>query len=492
MTKKISLLILLFASLQLNGVRAEETSTNQQISPESAWSNLYPSIESQISEPKFQALQIIINQFNAKCNDSTYLNTNAINSAISVCSSMGGGEVIVPSGRWYTGPITMKSNVNLYLCKGAILQFTPDLKKYPLVKTRWEGIDCYNYQPMIYAYGETNIAITGEGTIDGGASNDNWWRMCGATSFGWKEGIISQRIGRPLLGKYNEENVPIEKRRMGDGYGMRTQLVNFYNCKNVMMDGVTLLRSPFWVIHPLMCENVIMRNLHIENDGPNGDGCDPESCKNVLIENCFFHTGDDCIAIKSGRNEDGRRWNIPSENIIVRNCEMKNGHGGVVVGSEISGGYKNLFVENCNMDSPELDRVIRIKTSSCRGGVIENIYVRNIKVGVCNESVLRINLNYEAKEKAKRGFLPVVRNVYLDNVTCNKSKYGVSISALNDTENVSNINVSNCSFKGVTTGGNQITGKTAGIHFSKLYINDQLCNDHPSDSVKTLQTLSVK
>jgi len=256
---------------------------------------------------------------------------------------------------------------------------------------------------------------------------------------------------------------------------MRPQLVNFYKCTNVLMDGVKLLRSPFWVIHPLLSTNLIFRNLHIENDGPNGDGCDPESCKNVLIENCFFDTGDDCIAIKSGRNGDGRRWNIPSENIIVRNCKMKNGHGGVVVGSEISGGYKNLFVENCDMNSPQLDRVIRIKTNTCRGGIIENIFVRNVTVGVCNECVLRINLTYEAKENCDRSFPPIVRNVYLDNVTSNKSKYGVFISALDNIDNVYNINVSNSKFNGVDK-GNLITGKTENINFKNLLINNKLCD----------------
>lgn len=235
------------------------------------------------------------------------------------------------------------------------------------------------------------------------------------------------------------------------------------------MEGVKLLRSPFWVIHPLMCENVIMRNLHIENDGPNGDGCDPESCKNVLIEGCYFDTGDDCIAIKSGRNGDGRRWGIPSENIIVRNCKMKNGHGGVVVGSEISGGYKMLFVENCDMDSPELDRVIRIKTSTCRGGLIEDIFVRNVKVGVCKEAVLRIEMTYENREVCDRSFTPQVRNVYLDNVSSEKSKYGVFISALTGDNNVSNINVFNSTFSGVAQ-GNMITGTVEGLNFKNYVV----------------------
>lgn len=438
-----------------------------------AWEVQYPAILKSIVEPGFKNQVYNIKDFGAKADDPRFLNTFFINTAIEQCSASGGGKVLLPSGIWHTGPITLKSNVNLHLEEGATLLFTDDKSQYPIVITRWEGMDCYNYQPMIYAYGQENIAVTGKGTIDGGANNDNWWKMCGAAHYGWKEGIISQRIGRPLLGKYVNEEVPVEKRVFGDGFGLRPQLINFYKCKNVLMDGPKLLRSPFWVVHPLLSENLIFRNLHIENDGPNGDGIDPESCKNVLIENCYFDTGDDCIAIKSGRNEDGRRWNIPSENIIVRNSKMKNGHGGVVVGSEISGGYKNLFVENCDMDSPELDRVIRIKTSNCRGGLIENVFVRNVNVGVCNECVLRIEMTYEAREVCNRNFTPLVRNVYLDNVTSNKSRYGVFVSGLGDEENVYNINVSNSKFNEVKE-GNQLTGKYKDINFSNLFINGEL------------------
>ncbi|MDE7407970.1 MAG: glycoside hydrolase family 88 protein, partial [Muribaculaceae bacterium] len=225
---------------------------------------------------------------------------------------------------------------------------------------------------------------------------------------------------------------------------------------------------------PVLSSNVTMRGVHINNDGPNGDGCDPESCNGVLIENCFFNTGDDCIAIKSGRNNDGRLCGKPSENIIVRNCEMQNGHGGVVIGSEISGGCRNVYAENNVMDSPNLDRVIRIKTNTCRGGVIENINVRNIKVGQCGESVLKINLDYEHNEICCRGYLPTVRNVTLDNVTCEKSRYGVQIIALDTCVNVYDINVVNCRFNNVAD-GNYVTGLTRDINYDNYYVNGSLC-----------------
>jgi polygalacturonase len=239
------------------------------------------------------------------------------------------------------------------------------------------------------------------------------------------------------------------------------------------------LNSPFWVLHPLFCEDLTVRGVKVYNRGPNGDGCDPESCKNVLIENCTFDTGDDCIAIKSGRNLDGRKWNVPSENIVVRGCHMVNGHGGVVVGSEISGGYRNLYVEDCTMDSPELERVIRIKTSSCRGGVIENVFVRNVKVGQCKEAVLRINLDYEAKEVCQRGNNPTVRNVLLENVTCQESRYGVVLIGLEDVCNIYDVTLKNCEFNGVTgdkkTGAlNSYTGRFRDVQFDDLKINGQL------------------
>lgn len=441
---------------------------------EQAWKTIYHQIEASVKAPTFREKDYLITQFGAVCNNSNILNHKSINKAIDKCSKDGGGRVVIPAGIWHTGPITLKSNVNLHLAEGATLLFTKDIKQYPLVPTRWEGMDCINYQPMVYAKDQKNVAITGKGTIDGGSTKEDWWAMCGAVHYGWKEGVISQRIGRPQLFKWAEEGTPLEKRVMGDGYGMRPQLVNIYNCENVLIEGVTLLRSPFWVIHPLLCKNLTVRNVKIDNDGPNGDGCDPESCKNVLIEGCYFNTGDDCIAIKSGRNADGRKWDIATENIIVRNCIMKNGHGGVVVGSEISGGLKNLFVENCEMDSPMLDRVIRIKTNTCRGGVIDGVYVRNIKVGACKEAVLKINLNYEPREVAKRGFYPMVQNVYLENITSQKSQYGIVIDALNDSTMVKNINVSNSTFNNVSECGNKLLGRMESVKIENVSYSGML------------------
>ena len=435
---------------------------------------LYRQIEQNIGEPVFPDKEFVITKYGASVKNSALKNQKAINKAIVECSKAGGGKVVVPEGKFNTGPVVLKSNVNLVVSKGATLLFSTDKKLFPIVLTRWEGMDCLNYQPCIYAYGEENVAITGEGTIDGNGSNETWWKMCGKDKFGWTPELEeSQKIGRPLLFEYSEAGKPFEERNMKDT-GLRPQLVNIYKCNNVAIKDVTLLRSPFWVIHPLLCKNVTVKGVKIWNEGPNGDGCDPESCEDVLIEGCVFHTGDDCIAIKSGRNADGRIWNLPSKNIIVRDCIMEDGHGGVVVGSEITGGCQNVFVENCKMDSPDLDRVLRIKTNTCRGGVIENIYMRNVEVGQCREAVMRINLNYEPNEPAKRGFIPTVRNVYMSNVTCRKSKYGILINGLDDADNIYNINVENCNFTGVESEPVKRTGKSHDLKFENLFVNDNL------------------
>ena len=432
-------------------------------------------IEQQIKRTSFPGRVYNIVDFGAKADDPTFACHEAINLAIITCNQEGGGTVLVPDGTFYTGPITLKSNVNLHLSDKATLKFLTDQKLYfPGVITRWEGVDCYNAHPLIYAYGETNIALTGKGTIDGQGSNEHWWYMCGAPHYGRKDGMKAQKLGgRERLLGLAELKRPIHERVMTADDALRPQLINFYHCNTVLIEDVTLLNSPFWVIHPMFCESVIVRGVHIFNRGPNGDGCDPESCKNVLIENCHFDTGDDCIAIKSGRNEDGRKWATPSENIIVRGCEMKNGHGGVVIGSEISGGYRNLFVEDCVMDSPELDRVIRIKTNTCRGGLIENIFVRNVKVGQCNEAVLRINLQYESRENCNRGFTPTVRNVHLKNVSCEKSRYGIVAIGLEDDKYVSNISVEDCKWNNVKENGNNIQN-VKDITMKNLYINGKL------------------
>ena len=445
---------------------------------------LYRQIEQSIQSPVIEGSDYDITKFGAKTSATAAQNQKAIQKAIDKCSKKGGGRVIIPAGQTFkTGAIQLKSHVNLHVEEGAVLLFVFEPELYPIVETAWEGLACFNLSPCVYAFEATDLAITGKGTIDGGGSNENWWSWCGKPKFGWKEGMPRQQDenARPRLLKSGEDGEPMYDEK-GQRNPIRTfvakdllrpQLVNFNRCQRILMEDISLLRSPFWVIHPLESTDITVRRVKMINDGPNGDGCDPECCDRVLIEDCFFNTGDDCIAIKSGRNRDGRERNMPSKNIIIRNCEMKNGHGGIVIGSEISGGCQNVFAHDCVMDSPELERVVRIKTNSCRGGIIENINARNIKVGTCKESVLKINLDYEPKEVCCRGFYPTVRNVNIENITSENSQYGVQIIGLEEDTYVYDINVKNCRFNGVKD-GNSITGKTRDIHFDNLFINGSL------------------
>lgn len=437
----------------------------------------YKRIEQSIQLPKIAERQFLITSFGAKTTATAAQNQKAINKVISLVSKKGGGKVIIPKGTWNTGAIELKSHVNLVLEEGATLHFAFEPKLYPLVRTSWEGLACWNYSPCIYAYKATDIAITGKGTIDGGGNNDTFWQWNGNPRFGYKEGVTkeSQKLGsRSKLLKMAEDGVPFDERKFGMGYGLRPQLVNMVHCERILIKDVKMINSPFWVIHPLLSKNITVDGVYVWNEGPNGDGCDPEACENVLIQNCVFHTGDDCIAIKSGRNNDGRLWNQPSKNIIIRNCKMEDGHGGVVIGSEISGGCENVYAENCVMDSPHLERILRIKTNNCRGGQVQNINMRNVVVGQCKEAVVKINLDYERKEICYRGFEPIVNNVNVENVTCQKSDYGVLIIGRDSLENVYDINIKNCKFDGVVKEPVKITGKTRNVKFDNLVINGSL------------------
>ena len=439
--------------------------------------NEYKRIEQSIQLPKIAERQFLITSFGAKTTATAAQNQKAINKVISLVSKKGGGKVIIPKGTWNTGAIELKSHVNLVLEEGATLHFAFEPKLYPLVRTSWEGLACWNYSPCIYAYKATDIAITGKGTIDGGGNNDTFWQWNGSPRFGYKEGVTkeSQKLGsRSKLLKMAEDGVPFDERKFGMGYGLRPQLVNMVHCERILIKDVKMINSPFWVIHPLLSKNITVDGVYVWNEGPNGDGCDPEACENVLIQNCVFHTGDDCIAIKSGRNNDGRLWKQPSKNIIIRNCKMEDGHGGVVIGSEISGGCENVYAENCVMDSPHLERILRIKTNNCRGGQVQNINMRNVVVGQCKEAVVKINLDYERKEICYRGFEPIVNNVNVENVTCQKSDYGVLIIGRDSLENVYDINIKNCKFDGVVKEPVKITGKTRNVKFDNLVINGSL------------------
>jgi polygalacturonase len=245
----------------------------------------------------------------------------------------------------------------------------------------------------------------------------------GEHGFGWTAGAPNYNAARQRLLDMAERGVPVAQRVFGEGDFIRPNFIQPYRCKNILIDGVKIIGSPMWEIHPVLCQNVTVRGVTIDSHGPNNDGCNPESCRDVLIDRCVFDTGDDCIAIKSGRNADGRRINVPSENIIVRNCEMRDGHGGVTIGSEISGGCWNVFTHDCRMDSPKLDRALRLKNNAMRGGVLRDIYMRDVTVGQVADSVLSIDFFYEEGDKGS--FTPVAHDIEMRRVTSKKSPYGL-------------------------------------------------------------------
>jgi polygalacturonase len=394
------------------------------------WTTEMPKILARIKAPRFKSKDYSILKFGAKPGGQ-FDCRGAINKAIDACSKAGGGRVVVPTGEFLTGAIRLKSNVNLHVSKGATLKFSTDPKAYmPIVHTRWEGMELMHLSPLIYAYEQTNIAISGEGTLDG-QGKSFFWKWHGNTRYGGDPNKISQRAARARLYEMMDRNVPVAERIFGGPQDyLRPQFIQPYKCKNVLIEGVKIVDSPMWEVHPVLCENVIVRKLHIASHGPNNDGCDPESCKDVLIEDCFFDTGDDCIAIKSGRNNDGRRINVPTENIIVRNCTMRDGHGGITVGSEISGGVRNLFAHDCTLDSADLWTALRVKNNASRGGKLENFYFRNITVGQVSRSVVEIDFNYE--EGAKGEHIPLVRNYVVENLKCDKTNRAVDLQGLDN------------------------------------------------------------
>jgi unsaturated rhamnogalacturonyl hydrolase len=400
----------------------------------------YETVLARIKAPQFPARDFPITDFGAQ---PGAVASAAIKAAIAACHAAGGGRVVVPAGEWTTGAVHLLSNVNLHVSQGATLKFTTNPADYPVVFTRWEGVECMNYSPLIYAWEQENIAVTGEGTLDGGADWDNWW----AWNKKEKGKATLQKTARDKLIQMGETGVPVAERIFGEGSFLRPNFIQPYRCKNILIEGVTIVRSPMWEIHPVLSQNITVRGVKIKSHGPNNDGCDPESSRDILIEGCVFDTGDDCIAIKSGRNNDGRRVNVPSENLVIRDCTMLDGHGGVVLGSEISGSVRNVFVENCKMDSPNLDRALRFKSNAQRGGVLENVFMRNVQVGRLAEAVLTVDLIYE--EGAKGPHRPIVRNVSLDRVTSQGSPRVLWIAGFAGAT-IDNIRIADCTFNNVT------------------------------------------
>lgn len=406
--------------------------------------------------------------------DGITLNTRSINAAIVACHKNGGGVVVIPEGLWMTGPVVLKSNVNLHLKKNSILEFSKDFDQYPLVKTNWEGVPQMRNQSPVSAENQTNIAITGFGVIDG---NGGAWRMVKKSKLNssqWKNLVASGGV----LSADKKIWYPSEKSLKGstlinpgwiagekdEAYYesikdfLRPNMILLSACKTVLLEGVTFQNSAAWNIHPLMCEDLTIRNIYAKNPwyAQNGDGLDVESCKNVLIENSVFDVGDDGICIKSGRDEAGRKRAMPSENILIRNCTVYNAHGGFVIGSEMSGGVRNIYVQDCTFIGTDIG--LRFKTTRGRGGIVENIFIDNIVMkDIPGEAILfdmyyaavdPIALAGEKREAPKVEKLPVTeetpqfRNFYVKNVVCDGAEKAIFIRGLPEMH-IQNINLDN-------------------------------------------------
>ncbi|WP_233269367.1 glycosyl hydrolase family 28 protein [Alteribacillus sp. YIM 98480] len=440
-----------FAAAVLVGSQLAAMSTSVSANDEEndPWEQV-PEILENIEEPSFPDAEFDVTEYGAD-NEGEEKSTDAINEAIQEANDEGGGRVVIPEGTYLTGAIHLEDNINLHIEEGAEVKFSQDPEDYlPVVKTRWEGVELYNYSPLIYAYEKENIAITGEGKLNGQADDENWWPWKGKTEYGWEEGEPHQAETRDQLFQWAEDGVDVEDRRFDDPEDslLRPSFIQPYESENILIQGVEIVDSPMWFIHPVLSENVTIDNVTVVGHGPNNDGANPESSKNVLIKDSYFDTGDDCIAIKSGRNADGRRIDVSSENIVIQGNEMRDGHGGVVIGSEMTGGAKNVFAEDNSMDSPNLDRVLRIKTNSIRGGVVENIYLRNNTVDEVGGEVVRVNMQYEEGDAGD--YTPIVRNIEVDNLHSQGGNYGIYIRAY-DRAPVQNLKIKDSSFDNVET-----------------------------------------
>jgi polygalacturonase len=350
-------------------------------------------------------------------------NTRAINRAIVAASKSGGGRVLIPNGTWLTGAIHLKSHVNLHLADDALVLFSQELKDYlPAVFSRHEGMECYKPSGLIYALECENIAITGKGQLHG--QGKPWWGNRGTRQMSLGSKTVTD--GTKRLNDLCTQGVPVEKRRLDGSEGdfIRPSFINPVKCTNVFIEGITVLYGPMWTVNPVYCENVIIRKVKVKTEGdyghtPNGDGINPDSCKNVLIEYCDMDTGDDCFTIKSGRADDGLRVGRPCENIVIRHCQGRQGHGGVVIGSETSGGIRNIYIHDCTFNGT--DRGLRFKTARGRGAIIENIWVENVHMGeILKEAIIVNTLRYTDRYPAHplTDRTPTYRNLNFQNITC--------------------------------------------------------------------------
>ena len=389
------------------------------------------SIAETIEEPKFPENIFNVLDLGA-VGDGVHNDLPALQTALEQCSTAGGGTVVVPAGvYWLEGPLNLKSNVNLHLEEGSRLRFSahpPDF--LPVVFTRWEGTEMYGYSPFIYAKDCSNIAITGRGVIDGNA---------GDTFGAWRE---RQKEDQNTLRSMGDKEVPIEQRIFGEGHWLRPSFIQFINCSRIKLDGVRIINSPFWIIHPVYSSHITIRDVDIESMRLNNDGLDIDSSTYVLVENSTFRTGDDAVVIKSGRDKEGRRIGRPSENILIRNNTLLKVHNGIAIGSEMSGSVRNVFIENCTVKSGR--NLIYFKSNLDRGGVVENVHVRNIKVEQASQNLIRFQTDYHSYRGGN--YPPRFRNFHIENVNCEEAATGIRVEGHPDAP-ITNVSICDVTVK---------------------------------------------
>lgn len=424
-----------------------------------------------IKAPKFKALRYDITAFGAVPDGKTDIKP-VLDKLIAQCSTGGGGQVVIPKGTFYiAGPVVLKSHVNLHFDDGAELIFSSDEKDYlPAVLTFWEGTELFNYSPLFYAYQCSDIAITGHGTINGSASkNFAKWRP-------------QRSAEQNTLRQMGSDGTPVYKRVFGDGFHLPPDMIQFFGCKNVLIDGISILDAPYWVIHPVLCNNVTVQNVTINSLNLNNDGCDPEASTNVLIQHCNFTVGDDGIAIKAGRDQDGWRIGQPTENVIVRNCTFHSKTNGLCIGSEMSAGVRNVYMYNVKIT--KCLSAIYFKSNLDRGGFIENIHVSDVQCDSARSAFIRFENNYHG---SRGGHYPTLFNdFYIQNASCTNSGE-VAIYAVGVTGNP----LQNISLKNVTvlhTPKDQIIDNIKDVRYENVVINGVIVPKPLVTGVVTLKT----
>jgi polygalacturonase len=420
------------------------------VDAEKAWATV-PDILKRIVPPVFPKMDFLITAHGAIEGGKADC-TKAFAEAIKTCVDAGGGRVVVPPGKFLTGPVHLRSNVELHLSEGSEVVFSDRFDDYlPVVPVRVGGIEVMNYSPLIYAKDCVNVAVTGKGKLNGNAGK--WWK--------WKGKETTEHF------KAGAMNAPLEKRIFGTvEAAIRPNFLVLMNCRNVLLEDFTIGSGPNWTIHPVYCENITIRRVTVDTDGPNNDGIDPDSCRDLLIEHCTFSTGDDCVVLKSGYNEDGWRVAKPTENVIMRHCFSKHGHGGLVIGSEMSGDVRNVFMHDCEFEGT--DRAIRIKSRRDRGGVVEKIYARDIKVRDMVREVIIINMDYSADKSASSNQkAPVFRDMCFERITADGAPVAIRITGDSDSP------IENIRFRDMKLTSNQgvIAKSVKDLHFENIHLN---------------------